>query len=192
MNSSDFAAALIATATDFVGLVETTQNRVWDDPKTKASEAAKSELLSKMMTLCGWRPGQPYCAALLSAVVEITASRVGLKTATFREIWTPHCMTNVRRLKARGLLDNQPSNVSLMLMRHGTTDKGHAALCVRVDGVFPRRMLATIEGNTMTGDAGDQRQGDGIYQRARNVFTNGSLITQGWLSCANLLTLLHK
>lgn len=190
MTPEQLATALISTATDFVGLVETRQNRAWDDPRTKIIETEKSDRLSKAMSEFGWDPGEPYCAAFDGAVVAITATRCGLRYAEFRRIWTPHCMTNVRKLKALGLLDAQPSPGSLMLMRHGTTDSGHAGLCCHIEGLFPNRMLITIEGNTMPGIGGDQRQGDGIYQRVRNVFTNGSLKTQGWLSAKNLLSLL--
>lgn len=190
MTPEQFASALISTATDFVGMVETRQNRVWDDPRTQDIETEKSVRLSRSMSEFGWNSGEPYCAAFAGAVVAITAARCGLFYAEFRRIWTPHCMTNVRKLKHLGLLDAQPSPGSLMLMRHGETDSGHAGLCCHIEGLYPNRMLITIEGNTMPGSAGDQRQGDGIYQRVRNVFTNGDLKTQGWLSAKSLLSLL--
>ena len=38
MTPEQLATALISTATDFVGLVETRQNRAWDDPRTKIIE----------------------------------------------------------------------------------------------------------------------------------------------------------
>lgn len=190
MTPDQFAVALIATATDFVGLVETRQNRAWDDPRTKLVETEKSDHLSAAMSEFGWDPGEPYCAAFDGAVVALTARRCGLRYHEFRRIWTPHCMTNVRKLKSLGLLDGQPSPGALMLMQHGNTDRGHAGVCCHIEGMYPNRMLITIEGNTMPGTDGDQRQGDGIYQRVRNVWTNGSLKTQGWLSAKSLLSLL--
>lgn len=182
--------ALIATATDFVGLAETQQNTTWDDPRTKASEKEKSDLLRAAMHEFGWDEGEPYCAAFAGAVVALTAKRLNVPYAAFRRIWTPHCMTNVRKLQSMKLLESEPSDGSLMLMQHGSSDSGHAGLVCRVEGLYPNRMLITIEGNTMPGTDGDQRQGDGIYQRARNVRKNGSLVTQGWLSAKGLLQLL--
>lgn len=190
MTAAHLATALISTATDFVGLVETRQNRTFDDPRTKLVETEKSDQLCAAMSEFGWDPGEPYCAAFDGAIVALTAKRCGLRYHEFRRIWTPHCMTNLRKLKSLGLLDTQPSEGALMLMQHGKTDSGHAALCCHIEGMYPNRMLITIEGNTMPGVGGNQRQGDGIYQRVRNVFTNGDLKTQGWLSATNLLSLL--
>ncbi len=42
----------------------------------------------------------------------------------------------------------------------------------------------------MPGVEGDQRQGDGIYLRGRNVMKNGSLITRGWLPVSAILQIL--
>ena len=189
---AQFAAALIATATDFVGLVETQSNAAWDDPKTVASEKAKSDLLVRTMRrVSGWAPGSPYCAAFDGAMVILTFERLGQADAAtrFAKLWTAHCMTNVRKLKAAGRLASEPVVGGLMLFRHGLTDKGHAAITAGIDGVYPNRMLANIEGNTSSGQAGSQREGDGIFLRARNVRQNGDLVTQGWLSPSDLLAL---
>ena len=188
ITSAAFAAALISTATDFVGLVETRENAAWEDPTTIASEKAKSDLLRQTMALFGWEPGEPYCAAFDAAVVYLTAQRLGLNPVKFVALWTPHCMTNVRLFAKLGKLDDQPSIGALMLMRHGKTDSGHAGITADISGAFPNRMLANIEGNTSGTVKGDQRQGDGIYLKARNVFSNGDLKTQGWVSAATILS----
>jgi hypothetical protein len=188
----EFARRMVAVASDFVGLEETKDNAEWDDPRTAKKETDKSTLLLKTMARTGWSPGQPYCAGFAGAVVVLAAERSGLDPKPFLKLWTPHCMTNVRAFRKLGILDSEPSDGSLMLMRHGSSDNGHAGLCVRVDGVFPNRMLATIEGNTMPGNAGNQRQGDGVYARARNVRSNGDLSTQGWVSAATILKLITQ
>ncbi len=190
ISPQEFASALIATATDFVGLVETQANAAWDDPKTIASEKAKSDLLAKTMKrVGGWTPGLPYCAAFDGAMVILTLERLGYQSAAkvFGAKWTAHCMTNVRRLKKDGIISDQPSVGGLMLMRHGASDSGHAAITAGIDGAYPNRMLANIEGNTSAGSAGSQRNGDGIFLKARNVRQNGNLATMGWLSPADLL-----
>jgi hypothetical protein len=192
MTGEQLASALIFTATNFVGLEETKQNREFDDPRTKAVETEISKQLVRDMSEFGWKPGEPYCAAFLGAVVSMTARSCGLPYDKFRSIWTAGCMRNVRNLQALSLLDKQPSRGALMLFRYKETQKGHAALVCEVEGKFPNRNLITIEGNTMVGRKGDQRQGDGIYQKIRNVTNNGSLVTQGFLSATNLLSLLSK
>jgi len=190
ITTPEFIRRLIATASDFVGLVETKDNAVWDDPRTRDLDTEKNNVLRSAMEQFGWEAGEPYCAAFAGAVVYLTAKRSGLVTDKFLAIWTPHCMTNVRAFKKRNLLDDQPSDGCIMLMRHGQSDSGHAALVAHVDGVYPNRMLATIEGNTSATLVGSQRQGDGIYSRARNVRENGDLVTQGFVSAQTILSLL--
>lgn len=190
MTPADFTAHLIAVATDFVGLAETKENAAWDDPHTHAVEDQKSNVLRSYMALCGWESGEPYCAAFCGAMIACTAKRCGLNADRFLDRWSPHCVTAANTFKAQGWLDYEPSDGSIMLMRHGVSSNGHAAIVAHVTGAYPNRMLATIEGNTMPGSQGDQRQGDGIYLRARNVRKNGDLNTLGFVSAKTLLSLL--
>lgn len=194
MDAKLFYNALISVSSDFVGLYEVENNKLWDDPSTPGIEREKSAQLRQAMAEFGWDPGEPYCAAFIGGMVALASKRLGLDYSGFRRIWTAHCMTNVAKFKRLGLLDQQPSDGSLMLMRKGTTSSGHAAIVPHVTGKYPNRMLATIEGNTMSGEQGDQREGngkgDGIFIKARNVTRNGSLITQGFIPLPGLLTLL--
>ena len=194
INTNTFALALIAMASNFVGLTEASPNAKWEDTTTKASEKDKSDLLVlEMGKVSGWTPGAAYCAAFDGAMVNLTLDKLGFKDAgeVFLKSWTAHCMTNVRKMESRGLLKpvTEPSVGALMLHRHGKTDSGHAGIVASVDGTYPNRMLACIEGNTSKGSAGDQRQGDGIFLKARNVNKNGTLITQGFLPVEAILTL---
>lgn len=192
MDPATFTRALISVATDFVGLVEVESNATWDDPTTAPVEVEKSRLLSSTMSLYGWDPGEPYCAGLLGAVVTLACRKLGLDDTEFRRIWTAHCMTNVRKFARLKLLDpaTAPTEGALMLMRRGDTENGHAAIVQAVDGLYPNRTLATVEGNTSRTLKGSQRQGDGIFTKVRNVNRNGDLITQGFVSVKALLTLL--
>jgi hypothetical protein len=192
MTVNEFSRRLVVTASDFVGLEETKNNAAWDDLDTAASEKAKSDLLvATMKRIDGWSPGAPYCAAFDGAAVVLTSERSGIDPQPFLDVWTAHCMSNVRRFTKLGLLvTKQPVAVSLMLMQHGDSDSGHAGISTRIDGSYPNRMLINIEGNTMPGVDGDQRQGDGIYLRGRNVWTNGKLKTRGWLPVSAILQIL--
>lgn len=185
-----FTAVLNSTALRFCGLSEVKQNATWENSNTPESEKALSDQLRALMHEANWSEGEPYCAAFVGAMVILAAEAAKMNSQRFIREWTPHCMTNVRRFRELNLLDAQPSDGAIVLMRHGSTDNGHAALCVRVEGIFPYRTLHTIEGNTMPGSEGNQRNGDGIFARTRNVFTNGDLKTQGFISARSILTLL--
>lgn len=187
---SDLAAfkhEILDLATYFVGLYEVESNARFNDEE-------RGKILIKYMEKSGWSTGQPYCAAFCGAVVWLAAERTlaAPRLDRFKKIWTAHCMTNVNTLRRLEALSQEPSDCSLMLMRHGRTSNGHAAILLRVDGKFPYRTLATAEGNTMPDIGGDQRQGDGCYLRIRNVRKNGLLNTQGFLSAETLYNILTR
>lgn len=184
-----FAQKLIAVATDFVGLTETENNARWDDPRTAWKDTDKEVWLRTWMRkVDGWTPGAPYCAAFVGSVVAATLHGYGVPMAKIETVWlglwSAHCMTNVARLKARGILSTQPVPGALWLARHGSTQSGHAGLVTATNG----RQMGTIEGNT--NDAGG-REGDGIFIKQLPVSGRGSLKTQGFLHPATILDLLH-
>lgn len=187
MKPSLFADALIATATNFVGLSEVKSNAVWDDLRTKEIEADKSAVLSSTMKeLKGWTPGAAYCAAFSGAMILITMRNLGFskEAEIFKPKWTAHVMTNVRAMQERPkeFLVSEPLRGSIWLARHGRTDTGHAGIVVSFNA--GKYIMNTIEGNTSAGGTADpelQRNGDGIYSRLRAFRKNGSLSTQGFV-----------
>lgn len=181
MTPEIFARRLIDTATTFVGLVETEQNAAFNDP------ARSRQIVKAMKRVAWWTPKAAYCAAADGAFVVLTAEGLGLDPSGFLKHWTAHCMTNVRTMRALGLLCADPVPGALWLAR-GAKDSGHAGLVIE-----PRAaIMSTVEGNTMSGNAGDQRQGDGFYARIRNVRTNGPLQTQGFVHPAAILHLMGQ
>jgi hypothetical protein len=184
------ALRVIAVATDFVGLGEVASNAHWDDARTLWPETDKDVWLRTwMQKVPGWKPGAPYCAAFAGAVVAavLYSARVSMVQLnnSFLDVWTAHCMTNVRHLQRRGLLSAEPVPGALWLARHGTTDSGHAGIVAAVNG----RQMSTIEGNT--NDAGG-REGDGIFTKLLPIKGRGNLITQGFLHPAGVLELITK
>ena len=181
------ADRIIATATDFVGLVEREENSHWDDPRTPARDVDKDVWLRTWMgKISGWEPGAPYCVAFDGAVIAASLHQLGAPVEKFLSNWTAHVMTNVRHLRAMGLLSSSPSRGGVWLARHGDSDSGHAGIVVDVHG----SMIVTIEGNTSAGPTSDpeqQRQGDGIWMRTFPQTGRGDLVTQGFVSVESLL-----
>jgi hypothetical protein len=181
MTPKEFAAGLIAHATNYVGLVEIEQNSRWSKPALSAA------LLKLMKRVPWWAPGAAYCAAFDAAVVIETLAAAGLDATPFLKHWTAHCMTNARKMRELKLLSAAPVKGALWLARHGSTDSGHAGIVTDTSG----DSMSTIEGNTSAGKAGSQRNGDGIYARVRNVRSNGNLITQGFVHPGAILKIIR-
>lgn len=183
-----FAARLIAVATDFVGLGETENNKTWDDPRTAGNDADKTIWLRTWMAkVDGWTPGEPYCAAFVGAVVASVLYGHGVPMAEIQKkwfsLWTAHCMTNVGRLKTRGVLSTGPVEGALWLARSGMSTRGHSGLVVTVKA----KQMTTIEGNT---NAIGSREGEGFYLKQMATSGRGDLKTQGFLHPMAILNLM--
>ncbi|MEI6806740.1 MAG: CHAP domain-containing protein [Myxococcaceae bacterium] len=66
----------------------------------------------------------------------------------------------------------------LCIWQQGQTASGHVGIIVDVnaDG-----SIMTVEGNTSSGDAGNQREGDGVWLKRRCLGANASLKLKGFL-----------
>lgn len=189
IDAKEFAQKLIAVATDFVGLGEVVNNARWDDPRTPFKDVDKEVWLRTWMgKVDGWSPGAPYCAAFVGAVVAATLRGYGVPMdrieSVWLKLWSAHCMTNVARLKSKGILSQQPVPGALWLARSGSSQRGHAGLVLTTNG----RQMGTIEGNT--NDAGGS-EGDGIFVKQLPISGRGSLKTQGFLHPSTILDLIH-
>lgn len=195
IDPDEFARRLIAVATDFIGMEEVINNKVWNDPRTKGNDADKQVWLSTWMRkVQGWTPGAPYCAAFVGAVVAAVLYGYGYSMeqikARWLRHWTAHCMTNVRTLNAMKLLSAKPAVGALFLMRHGKTDSGHAGLVALVTGSGLR--MTTVEGNTTDSGAREGGgKGDGIFFKEGSPGGRGSLATQGFLPPRSILKLVE-
>ncbi len=184
MDSTTFAHRLMDVATTFCGLYETESNAAFQDA------ARSARLLKAMKRVPWWSPGAAYCAAFDGACVILTCEGLNLDPKGFLEVWTAHCMTNVRKMRELGLLSDAPVPGSLWLARHGSSDSGHAGITLD----SKNGIISNIEGNTSAGataSAEAQRNGDGIYARMRNAMVNGSLRTQGWVHPEAILSLVE-
>lgn len=107
----------------------------------------------------GLGPGAPWCAACLNWCCEM----VGAPNPTQ---YDASVMAWKNWASAGGRLSSTPARGRLCLYtnRNGT---GHIGIVVSSGGGLVR----SIEGNTSSGSAGSQRDGDGLYRRARRAST---------------------
>lgn len=87
-----------------------------------------------------------------------------------------HCLTVWNNSQA--LKIDAPVPGSLCIWQQGQTASGHVGIVVDVnaDG-----SIMTVEGNTSSADAGNQREGDGVWLKRRQLASAGSLRLKGFL-----------
>ena len=135
-------------------------------------------------SLMGGAPGDPWCADFVcTCLVKAYARSRGLPedrqrlrelVAAASEALLPlsgYCPDLAHGASARGLLraaGHQPAPGDLVLFDfHGAGEPHHVGFVCAAPG--PNGLLATVEGNTSSGLAGSQADGDGVFCRQRQV-----------------------
>ncbi len=147
--------AHLDTALAYVGTVE----------QGGANRGARVE---RFLQSVGLGPGQPWCAAYVSYVLGATGVRAPLdgRRRVIRSGLAARFITarSVRASEAlRGVKQVPPGAV--VIWRKGNGPFGHAGFAVSWDGASGE----TVEGNTSSGRAGSQRDGDGVWRRQRRI-----------------------
>lgn len=143
------------TALAYVGTVE----------RGGANRGARVE---RFLRSVGLGPGNPWCAAYVSYVLDAAGVRAPLdgRRRVIRSGLASRFITarSVRASEAlRGVKRVPPGAV--VIWRRGNGPYGHAGFAVAWDGASG----STVEGNTSSGRAGSQRDGDGVWRRHRRI-----------------------
>ena len=108
----------------------------------------------------------------------------------FASVHTAHCMTNFRSFKAKGLISTKPVMGALWIAQNGTTDQGHEGIVIAsLSG-----SMTTLEANTSNSDRSlpeQEREGDWITNKIRNLNTNGRLVTRGFITPESIIKLIY-
>ena len=134
--------------------------------------ANRGPRVERFLRSVGLGPGQPWCAAYVSYVLDAAGVRAPLdgrrrvirsglaaRFITARSIRASEALRGVRRVPPG----------AVVIWRKGNGPYGHAGFAVAWDGASGE----TVEGNTSSGRAGSQRDGDGVWRRQRRI-TPGS------------------
>lgn len=95
---------------------------------------------------------------------------------------TEHCMTLWDKMPIESKLKELPHPGCLIVWQHykdgQPTTSGHIGVVTEIIGVSK---VKTIEGNTSSNLSGDQRNGDGVYEKERSLLSKGSLQLKGFI-----------
>ena len=116
----------------------------------------------------GLGPGQPWCAAFVSYVLDAGGVRGPLdgQRRVIRSGLAARFITarSIRASEALRGVKTVPDG-SVVIWRRGNGPFGHAGFAVRWRGVRGE----TVEGNTSSGTSGSQANGDGVWRRTRTI-----------------------
>lgn len=147
--------AHLDTALAYVGTVERGGNN-------------RGARVERFLRSVGLGPGNPWCAAYVSYVLDAAGVRAPLdgRRRMIRSGLAARFITarSIRASEAlRGVKRVPPGAV--VVWRKGNGPFGHAGFAVAWDGASGE----TVEGNTSPGRAGSQRDGDGVWRRQRRI-----------------------
>ncbi len=132
--------------------------------------------IEKFLAYCGLVAGQPYClAALRYCIGKVDDELGGARSLLPMDGWTVGLGDWAEK---HGVLLRNPVVPSIVLWRSEKhPDRGHAGGVVDLMG---NGNLRTVEFNTTSG-AGDQRDGDGCFDRTRSPVREGDLVVRGYV-----------
>ena len=151
--------AHLDTALAYVGTVERGGNN-------------RGPRVERFLRSVGLGPGNPWCAAYVSYVLDAAGVRAPLdgRRGVIRSGLAARFITarSVRASEALRGVKRVPTG-AVVIWRRGNGPYGHAGFAVSWDGASGE----TVEGNTSSGRVGSQRDGDGVWRRQRRI-TPGS------------------
>lgn len=121
----------------------------------------RGKMVDALTEDAGYEKGLPWCAISITAC----ALAAGYKRSELPS--GPGAVINWKRwAEVKGFLTNAPrrGDLCLWLNRDGT---GHIGIVVKCNALA----VWSIEGNTSSGEAGSQRDGDGMFRRIRARWT---------------------
>lgn len=125
-----------------------------DAVKPRESGANRGVWVERFLDSAGVAPGNPWCASSLTFACKVA------------EVGHPNGAASVRNwdlwFRKTGHDRDIPQRGDVCMHDSGA-GKGHIGIVLKVIGP----MVYSIEANTSSGEAGSQRDGDGLYRRVR-------------------------
>lgn len=151
---SQLVTEALFVASHYVGMSETSNN--------------DADWLEKLMknggNPCHWQPPMPYCISAACAVWGQVLAAHSIAWPFQPTAGTQLCYENAA---GKGLTTQVPHAGDIVIYRDGNTGHGHAGIVTGLNG----DNLFTVEFNTSPNHTGNQREGEGCYNKVRNLIS---------------------
>lgn len=124
--------------------------------------------VEKYLASVGLGVGNPYCAAIQYYCFSEAARKLNIAQSEIPIIKTGSSQKLydwAEKVGKKSSINPKPNDI--IVWRDGKSYSGHVA---RVMAVGRGGWVTTIEGNTTSGEKGNQREGGGVYEKQRNLF----------------------
>ena len=159
---SEMHDTLIATASQYVGVREATNN----------NDGADVEMFQK--TVDSKSRGESWCMAFVQFCLNKVEGQFGIRT----NIYSAELCRDVWDRSPQHMRSAVPAPGFLVIWQHGDTRTGHTGIVTSVES---DELFSTIEGNTSDG-SGVVANGDGVYTRQRSINPAGTMKVLGFLN----------
>lgn len=133
------------------------------------------QLMKSSGNPCHWATPEPYCISAATACFALAYKEAGLEWP--KTLNVPSTQTFYDRAAALEITDRTPKVGSIVIFRLGKEWHGHAEIVI---GVGPEG-LDTIGFNTGSTNAGNQRNGEGVFLKRRNFAQFQKSDTHLWI-----------
>ncbi|NJL36391.1 MAG: CHAP domain-containing protein [Leptolyngbyaceae cyanobacterium RM2_2_4] len=158
---SNLNQELVNVAAAYVGVREQRHNR--------GSEVEKFQ-----KAVDGQAVGEPWCMSFVQYCIKVVEENCQVNSEVFK---SEHCITVWNR-SSQNLRLSAPEVGCLVIWQKGQTTSGHVGIVERVKS---QSSFTTIEGNTGGSSTGNQREGEGVHRKPRDMNGWGSTRIIGFL-----------
>lgn len=130
-----------------------------DAIKVREQGTNRGQWVEAFLDCAGVAPGNPWCASSLTFACKVAGVACPPAGPAAVRNWQNWFGDIGRRVQT-------PERGDICLHNAGG-GKGHIGVVVKVVKILGLTWIDSIEGNTGSGDAGSQRDGDGLYRRKR-------------------------
>jgi hypothetical protein len=151
-----------------------TEARKWVGVKEATGHNDGVEVEKFQKAVDGKAQGESWCMAFVQFCLQQVEAAEQVRTNVFS---SEHCLTVWNKTPVEHRSET-PAAGYIVIWQHGDTTQGHTGI---VTGVVNANTFSTIEGNTGSG-AGVIRDGDGVYNRSRELTGAGTMKVVGFLN----------
>lgn len=154
-----------------ISLIEIASKYIGTKEATGKNDGELVNLFQKAVD--GKASGESWCMGFVQYCIKQVEQIENIRTNLFS---SEHCLT-VWNKTDKDMRRDKPAMGYIAIWQHGDTTQGHTGI---VTLVIDDLQFKTIEGNTGSG-AGVIRDGDGVYERVRNIKGAGTMKVVGFI-----------
>jgi hypothetical protein len=189
---------IIAEAMRFNGLKEIKDNAVWDKPHTAGVDPEAAELVDMYRSM-GWQPGWAHCATFVRGIVCKALIAEGCdpdQLREFKKAMTLGVMQSYENFLGRHAITKDyhsgiPPGSIWLAQNTIHLGQGHTGFVITQSGstIFNIEANTSLEQENAT--SAQDRNGDWITTKHRDIRGTGSLVTKGFVTPQSIINLIN-